>query len=224
MRARLEGDLVEYLKELSNRCSEAHYSYMLRHIAGPVIHSEVVYNFMVQGRPRWKPLSPIYARIKAGSHDAQKPNKQPQELGRYPVPTGNINVRTAWLFGSLGTIFHLTATSLSYGTVAPHADDVMKGGEVKRIWVNQDRRYPGDKEGTKGTIHVSYYKTLKKPVRIPARPFDHVAVKAWDAIAEAMARYMIAFTRKNRTILIPPTSQPLASPGGRRVYVRGRGG
>ena len=223
MKVTLTGDIKEYFKELASKASPAHCRYMIRHIAGPIIHSEVAYNFKIGGRPRWLPLSPIYAKIKANSNIPQKANVQPAELGRYPTPFGKINVRAGWLFGTLGTIFRVTDSTLTYGTTAPHAMDVMKGGTVKRIHVEHDRTYSNKKIGDGGTIHISYYKDLKKAIKVPARPFDHVAVLAYNANTKGMADYIVTNSRRNKTILLNPTTQKLMSPGGRRVYIMRRG-
>jgi hypothetical protein len=220
---RMTGDLKEYAQELASKGSPRHTSYMLRHIAGRVVHAEITYNFYMGGRPaRWKPLSAIYAMIKAKRKIVPYPNRQPKELGTYPTPFGKINVRAGQLFNTLGTIFRATPTSLVYGTTAPHAADVSNGSVVKRIEVEYDRRYAGDVNGERGSIHVSYYKDLKKPVHVPARPFNYISPIALDAIASTMAHYVVGNSKRQKTVIIPKIGPQILAPGGHRVTIMGR--
>lgn len=214
------GDATKYTTDVVDRTSPRHLMHIQQNIVGRVVHAAVVHNFYVEGarrRSKWAPLSPIYKKIKETTKNIPKaPMKQPTELGggRYRTPYGNINVRTGALFNSLGTIFRVTPNVLTYGTTNPYAKKVMEGHTVRRI----DTSYQRFVESTNSTITVKYRKDLKKPVRVPARPFNFIAKNEEQAISDTIAEYFAA-RRGRRTVLIPPISPRILGPGGRRVYI-----
>jgi hypothetical protein len=172
------------------------------------------FNVEAAHRPlKWTPLRPIYAKIKSTSKNTERwPMVQPSSLGQYPTPWGNINVRSGRLFNTLGTILHITPQGVQYGTTTPYAGDVAKGQTVKRLDVEYMRR-----TGSR-SMRIKYRKDLKKAVKIPARPFDFIAQYELDAIAQAIGDYVVA-SPEQKTILIPPVSQRILAPGGRRIPI-----
>jgi hypothetical protein len=214
---RLTGEIKDWAKGLDKKVSSTNLQRINRDIFGRLIHAGVTWNFAVEARNRprkWPELSPIYSKMKAKAKIIKYPMRQPEKLGVYPTPWNSINTRSGQLYNTLGTIFRVTPTSLTYGTTAPHASRVAEGQTVKRIHVEYI---------TKTGKSVSYYKDLKVDIRVPARPFDFVSKQELQAGGQAAMMALMA-KKSRKTIMIPQTSVwngRLNAPGGHRIYVYG---
>jgi len=215
---KLTGEIKDWAKNLDTKVAPAHLQRINRDIFGRIIHAAVTWNFFTEARNRprkWPPLSITYAKIKSTTTVIKYPMKQSAELGVYPTPFGNINVRTGQLYNTLGTIFRVTPNSITYGTTAPHAAQVASGQTVKRIHVEYTSKTGRD---------VSYYRDLTKPAIIPPRPFDFIARQEVQAGISAAMEYLMAKSTK-KTIIIPmitPWGGQLTASGGRRIYIYGQ--
>lgn len=208
-----KGDLKQWLINAERRTSPRHLEWINRNICAKVIHAATTFNFIKEGRPkRWPPLGKYYKKWKEKQSWDKVENKQPVELGRYPTPWGNINIRTGKLFAELGTTLHITDKQVIYGVPTDYAMKVHKGSKAGTNYIVEY-----DRKTKSGVKHITSHRKTKKGV--PPRPFDYISKKELDAMEIAINEY-VTCPPNRRVIIIPDiTPNEIRAPGGRRIYI-----
>jgi len=223
-----KGDFRSWLDGTTKKLeSSTHKRHVMKNIVGRIAHAAITYNFKVEARSRpkkWPALKFSYAKIKESMLARGTMEKtsvsHPEKLGIYPTPWGQINVATGYLFNTLGRLLRVTDDSLVYGSLAPYASQVHSGHKFPKgykIPITYDRK---TKSGN--WITVSYTKQLKKSITVPPRPFDFISGPEREAIAVASMEYFLT-PGWRKTVIIPKIVPDIKAPGGRRVYILGKG-